>query len=133
MNTLPLRIPPGADLRRALEAAQGDSAFVVAGIGSLRELALRFAGSASAQPRTGAFELLTLSGSLGATGAHLHASVADSDCRVVGGHVAYGCIVRTTAEVLLMPLPEWALERELDAATGYPELVVRPRATGTTA
>ena len=32
-----------------------------------------------------------------------------------------------------MPLPEWALERELDAATGYPELVVRPRATGTTA
>ena len=101
MNTLPLRIPPGADLRRALEAAQGDSAFVVAGIGSLRELALRFAGSASAQPRTGAFELLTLSGSLGATGAHLHASVADSDCRVVGGHVAYGCIVRTTAEVLL--------------------------------
>jgi uncharacterized protein len=130
METLPLRIPPGADLRRTLEAVEGDARFVIAGIGSLSEVALRFAGAPSALPRSGAFEILTLSGSLSADGAHLHASVADADGRVAGGHVAYGCIVRTTAEVLLVPLPGWALTRERDAATGYPELVVRPVASG---
>jgi predicted DNA-binding protein with PD1-like motif len=45
---------------------------------------------------------------------------------VVGGHVAYGCTIRTTAEVLLLLLPEWSLSRELDPATGLAELVIRP-------
>lgn len=44
---------------------------------------------------------------------------------VFGGHVAPGCVVRTTAEVLLALLPEWAFSRELDAQTGFDELVVR--------
>ena len=44
---------------------------------------------------------------------------------VFGAHVAPGCFVRTTAEVLLALLPEWAFAREPDALTGYDELVVR--------
>ena len=44
---------------------------------------------------------------------------------VLGGHVAPGCIVRTTAEVLLALLPAWEFGREPDATTGYDELVVR--------
>jgi len=32
--------------------------------------------------------------------------------------------VRTTAEVLLALLPEWAFSREPDAATGYLELQI---------
>ena len=43
-----------------------------------------------------------------------------------GGHVAYGCTVRTTAELLLFLLPEWSFIREMDPATGFAELVVRP-------
>ena len=43
------------------------------------------------------------------------------------GHVAAGCVVRTTAEVLLQLLPGWDFAREPDAATGFDELVVRPR------
>ncbi|MBW8470701.1 MAG: hypothetical protein K0M67_20720, partial [Thiobacillus sp.] len=44
---------------------------------------------------------------------------------VFGGHVAPGCRVRTTAEVLLALLPEWAFTREPDVATSYAELVVK--------
>ena len=33
-----------------------------------------------------------------------------------------GCIVRTTAEVVIALLPGWEFRRELDAATGYKEL-----------
>jgi len=46
---------------------------------------------------------------------------------VLGGHVAAGSIVRTTAEVLPALLPVWEFAREPDAATGYDELVVRSR------
>lgn len=53
-------------------------------------------------------------------------SVADSEGRVLGGHVAYGCTVRTTAEVLVLILPEHSFTREHDPATGFAELVVRP-------
>jgi predicted DNA-binding protein with PD1-like motif len=56
---------------------------------------------------------------------HLHMALSTSTGQVLGGHVAPGCIVRTTAEVLLALLPEWQFAREPDAATGFDELVVR--------
>jgi len=40
--------------------------------------------------------------------------------------VAPGCIVRTTAEILLALLPDLRFSRELDPASGWDELVVRP-------
>lgn len=126
---LPLRLQPGEDLRAALQAAaagQGvQAAFVIAGIGSLQPAHLRLAGADEATALPGSVELLTLSGSVGVNGVHLHASVADAQGRVIGGHVSTGCIVHTTAEVLLQLLPGWRLMREPDAATGYDELVVR--------
>ncbi len=70
--------------------------------------------------------MLTLSGTLSTGGAHLHLSVSDETGRVIGGHLAYGCRVRTTAEILLAPLPDWRFSREPDPDTGYLELVVRP-------
>lgn len=128
----PLRLAPGADLRQALEdlaAAPGGvpCAFVVAGIGSLVEARLRLAGSDSATQVAGPVEILSLSGTIAPAGAHLHMAVADARGQVCGGHVLHGNVVRTTAELLIAPLPEWLLTREPDPATGYDELVVRRR------
>jgi len=126
MTPLPLRLMPGDDLRRALEAAvagQGCSAaFVLSGIGSLGVTRLRLAGAEQAIEIAGETEILTLSGSIAVKGSHLHASVADASGRVRGGHVAYGCSVRTTAEVLLALLPGWRFTREVDPITGFDEL-----------
>ncbi len=131
MKTLPLRLNPGADLRAALSTAlsafHGEAAFVVSGVGSLCEARLRLAGRDEPLRIDGDLELLTLSGTLGAGGPHLHASLADAEGRVIGGHVAPGCIVRTTAEVLLAVLDDVRFTREPDPSTGYAELVVRPR------
>ena len=44
---------------------------------------------------------------------------------VFGGHVAHGCKVRTTAELLLALLPAHAFSREPDPRTGFVELVIR--------
>jgi len=134
MRTLPLRLEPDTDLRAALEAVlelEGcEAAFVTAGIGSLKRARIRYAGRAAPESVDGDFEILTLAGSLARAGAHLHISVADATGRVMGGHVAHGCVIRTTAEILVVLLPGWSFAREADAATGYDELVVQPAGVG---
>ena len=131
MTTLPLRLSPGDDLRAALDAALAasgaEAAFVVSGIGSLREARVRFAGRDTPHHAVGDLEILTLSGTLGSGGSHLHASLADADGRVFGGHVAPGCVVRTTAELLVVLLDDVRFTRELDPLTGYAELRIAPR------
>ena len=129
MHILPLRLLPGDDLRMALYAqlpeAWRAAAFVLAGIGSLSALRLRLAAAETILARDGDFELLTLSGSLSPDGPHLHASIADAKGQVLGGHVAPGCIVRTTAEVLVAALPGWGFSRQPDTTTGHAELQIR--------
>jgi uncharacterized protein len=131
MKMLPVRLAPGDDLRRALEdlvrAEGADAAFVVAGIGSLSTTALRLAGAGVPLIIEGDVEVLTLSGTIAANGVHLHLAIADAAGVVRGGHAAAGCIVRTTAEVLIALLPAHRFSREPDVTTGYDELVVRPR------
>jgi predicted DNA-binding protein with PD1-like motif len=131
VRPLPLRLHPGADLRRALEeqaalASMDGAAFVLAGIGSLSCLVGGLADDRHETRLEEPFELLTLSGTLSADGAHLHLSVAAADGRVIGGHLGHGRRVRTTAEVLLVALEGWRLTRQPDAATGYRELQVSP-------
>jgi predicted DNA-binding protein with PD1-like motif len=133
MKTLPIRLLPGQDLRSALEAAVQSqncrAAFVLSGIGSLSTAGLRLAGAAQPERLTGEMEILTLAGTVTFDGtkssSHLHMALSTATGQVIGGHVAAGCIVRTTAEVLLALLPDWEFAREPDAATGYDELVVR--------
>ncbi len=131
VEALPLRLSPGADLRAALEAefaARSQRAgFVISGVGSLNGARLRLAGAGEPVILRGNLEILTLAGTVSGNGSHLHMSVADCEGRVVGGHVAPGCIVRTTAEVLLVLLSEWSFNRELDPATGFAELAVSRR------
>jgi predicted DNA-binding protein with PD1-like motif len=135
METFPLRLTPGQDLRAALEAAVQSqncrAAFVLSGMGSLSTAGIRLAGADQPTRLTGGMEILTLSGTVavdgGKTSSHMHMAISTATGQVLGGHVAPGCIVLTTAEVLLALLPDWQFSREPDAQTGYDELVVRVR------
>lgn len=73
----------------------------------------------------GPFEIVSLVGtfSAGGAGCHLHASLADAQGRVVGGHVVGGMEVFTTAEVVLGSCTDLAFRREHDPATGFAELL----------
>lgn len=134
MQAHPLRLLPGQDLRDALEDTVrqlgATAAFVVQGIGSLSVAQLRFAGIDQPSELRADLEILTLAGSVSPDGAHLHMSVSDAEGRVFGGHVARGCIVRTTVEILLALLPEHAFSRETDPQTGFMELFIRDRPRG---
>lgn len=131
MTTFAFRLPPGADLKQVLgsfaEHEGLKAAIVLTCVGSLTTVALRYANQADAVTRTGHFEILSLVGTLTATGAHLHLCVADRDGVAFGGHLMPGCVVYTTAEVVVSELTAVEFGRELDATSGYRELVVAGR------
>ncbi|NJL46600.1 MAG: DNA-binding protein [Leptolyngbyaceae cyanobacterium SM2_5_2] len=129
MKTHCLRFHPGQDLKQSLKsfAVQNNlqAAAILTGIGSLNPAALRFAAQPEATVLTGSFELISLAGTLSAHGLHLHGAVADDQGHVYGGHIADGCLVRTTAEIVLAELSNLCLQRVLDPSTGFLELVVK--------
>jgi len=128
MQMLPIRLTPGQDLRHALElvvrSRGGSAAFVLSGIGSLSKSSIRFAEASTSHQLLGPTEILSLSGTIAANGSHLHMALSTATGEILGGHVMSGCIVRTTAEVLLGLLPDWEFSREPDEFTGFSELVV---------
>ncbi len=129
MKVVPLRLQPGNDLRKTLEAWMGEqqeqAGCVISAVGSLSVAQLRLAGAAEATAIQGELEILSLSGTLSPDGAHLHIAVADSSGAVIGGHLCAGSLVRTTAELVISLLPEWRFNRELDPAPGYAELQIK--------
>jgi len=131
MKVVPLRLRPGDDLISALQAwmaqQEEQAGCVISAVGSLSVAKLRLAGTPEATTLAGDLEILSLSGTLSADGAHLHIALADASGAVIGGHLATGSLVRTTAELVLGLLPEWQFSRELDPATGYAELRIHRR------
>ena len=134
MKVVPLRLQPGDDLRRALEAWMGEqeeqAGCVISAVGSLSVAQLRLAGEPDATAFRSDLEILSLTGTLSPDGAHLHIAIADSSGAVIGGHLCAGSLVRTTAELVVGLLPEWLFRRELDPSTGYAELQISPRVPG---
>jgi predicted DNA-binding protein with PD1-like motif len=132
LQTLPLRLPPGCDPRQEIERAVGAipqrSGFVLSGTGSLTQASLRFAAADVVTARVEALEIVSLSGSVTPDAAHLHAVGSTASGSVLGGRVAYGCLVRTTAEIPIASSPEWKRSRAHDPASGDKELKIeRPQ------
>jgi predicted DNA-binding protein with PD1-like motif len=131
-----LRLMPGDDLRTALQhwtdvaahaAEPVHAACVLSAVGSLTRAMLRYADAPTGTRIDGPLELVSLAGTLGPGGLHLHASMSDAEGRVLGGHVLPGCNVRTTAEIVLGLLPSHVFERAQDPATGFLELLAYRR------
>jgi hypothetical protein len=125
-----IRLTPGEDLRVALAGyVQGrgiKAAAIVSAVGSLREAALRLADQKDATHYAGKYEIVSLSGTFSPDGPHLHIAIADSEGRTIGGHVVEGCIIYTTAEIVIAELTDVRFSREEDPQTGYRELRVAP-------
>lgn len=130
MQTLAMRLKPGADprreLRRLCEREAIEAACVVSCVGSLRKAAVRYADAPRAELLDGPFEIVSMEGTLSRHGCHFHVALSDADGCVVGGHLKDGSEVHTTAEIVLGVLDDVVFDRQPDADTGYEELVVRP-------
>jgi predicted DNA-binding protein with PD1-like motif len=123
-----LRLRPQEDLKLALQTfvqqQNLQAGCILSTVGSLSRLALRFADQDTPTIRDGRFEILSLAGTLSPQGNHLHLAIADAQGQCLGGHLLEGCLIYTTAELVLAELSSYRFRRLPDPQTGFRELSI---------
>jgi hypothetical protein len=135
MRVHAVRLTPGTDLKQALERLTAEHALragcILTCVGSLSRARLRAPGGVGEEEAFLSFEepmeIVSLTGTVCLDGLHLHISLSRRDGRCVGGHLVRGCVVNTTAEIVIGELEDLEFRRPPDPETGYDELSVQPR------
>lgn len=131
MQSLPLKLAPGSDLRLSLEElAQRDgiSGFVLGVVGNLTKASFQCPGQAEPTVLEGDLEVITLNGTFSPEGVHLHLSLSDGACQVWGGHLEPGTIVQKGVDLLIGVLEqrEGRPARQTASAAPRIEIAVLP-------
>jgi predicted DNA-binding protein with PD1-like motif len=123
-----LRLRPGSDLKKSLlafaEEQQLKAGFILTCVGSLEEAAIRMAGAGEVKQFSDKLEILSLSGTFSTRGGHFHITTSDKNGRVCGGHLMDGCVIYTTAEIVIGEAPDMEFRRAEDIETGFKELLI---------
>jgi predicted DNA-binding protein with PD1-like motif len=137
-RSVSFRLFPGDDLiegiMNVVRMTNLRSAWVISCVGSLTTYAIRFANEDTIATGTGHFEIVSVVGtmtsitnsSVGETNGawHLHISVADNTGRTIGGHLATGSTIFTTAEIQIGYDCNVEYSRGVDGATPWDELQI---------
>ena len=129
MKIFAIRLKPDQDLKESLRRFVNEktiqAGFILTAVGSLKQATLRFANQAHSQVLQEKFEIVSLVGTLSINGIHLHISLADKNGQTIGGHVVEGCIIYTTAEIVIGTSEDFVFLRTVDEQTGYQELDIQ--------
>lgn len=122
------RMRRGDDLRQSLERYVREqhirAAVVLSAVGCVSRAVIRDASGVTVHTLEEHLEIVSLMGTLSEERTHLHIALSREDLSTVGGHLKDGCIVNTTAEVVLLELSGVAFGAGYDPETGYDELVI---------
>lgn len=128
MKVFALRLKPDQDLRQSLKTEAKEqnikAGFILTAIGSLKQATIRFANQSDSTVLNDKFEIISLNGTLATTGIHLHIAIADKEGKIFAGHLDDGCIIYTTAEIVIGASEEFTFIRTIDKQTGYKELEI---------
>lgn len=126
------RLKPGEDLKeeimRFAKENKIEAGYIITCVGSLKKANLRLANQPNTQAYDEKFEIVSLVGTFsGTTGGHFHISISDSTGKTIGGHLAEGNIIYTTAEIVIGEITDAKFLRKLDSITTYNELFVEKK------
>lgn len=128
MKTHAFRLIKGQDLKKEIENYRVthniQAGYVACCVGCVYEVGLRLADGVSLYHDVNRYEIVSLTGTLSCDGVHLHISLSDEDGHVMGGHLMEGCLINTTAEIILHECDEFVFTREFDESTGYDEIKI---------
>lgn len=123
-----IRLKPGMDLKKSIQSFAEENhikaGWMVTCVGSLTTYSLRLANQSELKTETGHFEIVSLTGTISENGSHLHLAVSDSTGKTIGGHLADGNIIYTTAEIVIQSSNRWVFKREHDGSTPWQELKI---------
>jgi uncharacterized protein len=125
-------LTPGTDVREFLEnwirEEKIEAGVILTMVGSLQAASIRMAGRPEASVLKGPFEIVSCEGTLSPDGIHVHVAIADSEGKMLGGHLSRGSKVNTTIELVILNLSDnWLFERIPDSVTKDPELKCTPK------
>lgn len=123
-----LRLTRGMDLKQGIEAYVAQHAIqagaIISCAGCVSEVCIRVADGVSEYCEQKAYEIVSLQGTVSVNGCHIHIALSDQLLHTIGGHLKPGCIVNTTAEIVILELDSLIFTREMDEMTGYQELQI---------
>lgn len=123
------RLTRGQDLYAQIDSYVKDhhiaAGVVLSAVGCVYRWRLRDATGVRVRSGDEEAEIVSLMGTVSESGCHLHASFAREDMSVFGGHLLTGCLVNTTAEIVISSLEDVTFSREPDEHTGYDELAIK--------
>ena len=120
------RLTKGMDLKKEIVKYCKDNGikagYIGACVGCCDEINFRLAGGEKFYHSVEDYEIVSMTGTISEDGVHIHASFSDVLGNTVGGHLSDGCIVNTTAEIVICEIDNYKLTRVFDEATGCKEL-----------
>lgn len=132
MKHVTFRLKTGQLLKEEIEKSAVEkkikAGVLLAVVGSLSKAMLRMAGAKPDKQEIkeyqGPFEIVSATGTISDQGCHIHMSVSDKKGNVIGGHLKDGCVVETTAEIVIGIFEDVSYERVQDEETGFEELSI---------
>lgn len=122
------RLQNGEDLKLSIEKYVKNhnikAGVIISCVGCLYKSVIRNAAGKEVITLDKNVEIVSITGTLSPEGCHIHISVSDEELKTYGGHLKDGCLINTTAEVVIAELDNYAFKREMDNKTGYKELVI---------
>lgn len=122
------RLVKGEDLKKKIEeytvSNNIKAGVILSGVGCLYEAVIRDASGVNCTTLKQKLEIVSITGTLSLDGSHIHISVSDEELKTYGGHLKDGCLVNTTAEIVILELDSYTFTREMDEGTGYKEIVM---------
>lgn len=131
MKIIAKRLIKGQDLKEEIEKLieeEGiEAGVILSSVGCVSKGSFRVADGKSIKKIQENLEIISLQGTLGREGVHLHISLSDIDGQVFGGHLVDGNTINTTCELVIGVLEDHSFKRKYDTNTGYKELIAEKR------
>ncbi len=132
MRTIVQRLKPDEDIFATIEALclthKIEAGTILSMVGSVKNANLRFANNNDPAELRGPFEIVSVTGTVGISGCHIHIAVADNSGTTRGGHMLSGALVYTTIELVILDLSDsCTFSRSMCALSGFEELVVQEK------
>jgi len=122
------RLHPNQDLRQEIERhvrqENIQAGCILCAVGSLKQANLRMPDGKSEKQLTEELEIVSATGTVSTNGIHIHLAVAKKKGIVIGGHLKDGCLVNTTAEIVILAFSDTEFKRTEDKSTGFNELEI---------
>lgn len=123
------RLHKGDDLYESICAFAKEKAiaagYISCCVGCVSKAKLRDASGVRIREINEHMEIVSITGTVSGARSHIHISLSKEDMSTIGGHLVAGCVINTTAEIVITQIDGAIFDKEFDEQTGYHELVIR--------